>query len=230
MAIAASTLICHRPESNYTLHRTITHAPPPRPAAPPLLQAFVHVHAISEREISTSTFHALENARMTPSNVPNTAMLTGTARTSVGTRPRQKTRPPDSAYILRAVRHDELTGRRPVSVRDPVIVPLACKRVLRTSKGNVAIQPITPAAAPATSGGTQTGQVQLRGPGRCESESGSPVSSRTESGWCCAGCTGVDAKRRSVPSYCFCCCYCMGFILGAWEGGSAAGPTHPVEV
>src|SRR6266702_1421089 len=46
-----------------------------------------------------------ENAKTMPSNVPNTAMLTGTALTSVGASPRQKTREPDSAYIARAVLH-----------------------------------------------------------------------------------------------------------------------------
>lgn len=92
-------------------------------------------------------FHVLENAQMTPSNVPNTAMLTGMARTRVGTIPRQKTRPPDSAYISCAVRHDDDDDDVHTSAPAPT-----CKRVLRTSKGNVAIQPRTPAAAPATSG------------------------------------------------------------------------------
>ena len=130
--------------------------------------------------------HVLESDQTTPSNVPNTAMLTGTARTSVGTKPRQKTRPPDSAYILRAVRHDE---PKPIPLPVPVPVPVfvimpACKRVLRTSKGNVTIKPMIPVAAPARSGAQ----------GRRET-----VSSRTDSGWSSAGCTG--AKRRSVPSY-----------------------------
>jgi len=145
------------------------------------------------------TFHVLENAQRTLSNVPNRAMLTGTARTSVGTRPRQKTRPPDSAYILCAVRHDE--PRRPLAASLSVsvmsaapMIPMpgiepACKRVLRTSKGNVAIQPIIPAAAPATSGAAHQGRGRL-----CEIVSVSvSVSSTFESG--CA------TKRRSVPSY-----------------------------
>ena len=85
-------------------------------------------------------FHVHVLDQTTPSNVPNTAMLTGTARTSVGTKLCQKTRPPDSAYILRAVRHDE---PKPIPVLMLVIMP-ACKRVLRTSKGNVAIQPMIP--------------------------------------------------------------------------------------
>lgn len=170
------------------LHVALTHHTCAAPL-PSSFASFAHGH---QREIN-SHVHVLDNAQMTPSNVPNTAMLTGTARTSVGTRPRQKTRPPDSAYILCAMRHDE---PRPVSVPVPVpvIVP-ACKRVLRTSKGNVAIQPIIPAAAPATSGGAQRW--------RCESAS---VSSTAVSGWWygCAGvwCTGVGAKRRRVPSYC----------------------------
>lgn len=194
MAIAASTLIsvfvilCHP----CCIVRCTDPPDMPRPAA--LFCGFTYVRAPAREKFHVHV-HVLENAQMTPSNVPNTAMLTGTARTSVGTRPRQKTRPPDSAYILCALRHDE--PRRPVSVSVPVpvIVP-ACKRVLRTSKGNVAIQPITPAAAPATSGGAQGW--------RYESVS---VSSTTVSGcWCgCAGagCTGVGAKRRSVPSYCW---------------------------
>ena len=147
--------------------------------------------------------HVVENDQMTASNVPNTAMLTGTARTSVGTRPRQKTRPPDSAYILCAVRQDEprpppvsMSAPTPMPVPVPVPVPVivivpACKRVLRTSKGNVAIQPMIPAAAPATSG------AQGRSGGRCESMSSSTTTEESGSWWWCAG-----AKRRSVPSYC----------------------------
>ena len=159
---------------------------------------FAHVRATSERErekFPIFTFHVLENAQMTLSNVPKRAMLTGTARTSVGTRPRQKTRPPDSAYILCAVRHDE--PRLPaslslavISVPMPVIEP-ACKRVLRTSKGNVAIQPIIPAAAPATSGAAHKGRARL-----CEIVS-VPVSVSVSSS---IG-SGCAAKRRSVPSY-----------------------------
>jgi hypothetical protein len=201
---------------------------------PPLNVALTHVTTCA-----MFTFHVLENAQMTLSNVPNTAMLTGTARTSVGTRPRQKTRPPDSAYILCAVRHDE--PRRPVSLSAPIPMPVpvpvpvivpACKRVLRTSKGNVAIQPIIPAAAPATSGGAQAR-------GRLCGSATVSVSSKIESGWWCGcagpgtgagvGCIGVvGAKRRSVPSYCWCFC-CMELFLG--EGwGESVGCTHSVEV
>ena len=130
----------------------------------------------------------LEKVQTTPSNVPNTAMLTGIARMSVGTKPRQKTRPPDSAYILRAVRHDDVS--KPASASAVLIVP-ACKRVLRTSKGNVAIQPRTPAAPPARRGAHR----------RREGASSTTPSSRTGSA---AGRAG--AKRRSVPSYwCFAC-------------------------
>ena len=194
-----------------------------RPAA--LLLKFCARARASEREITVFTFHVLENAQMTPSNVPNTAMLTGTARTSVGTRPRQKTRPPDSAYILCAMRHDE--PRRPASMSVmsapmPVIVP-ACKRVLRTSKGNVAIQPIIPAAAPATSGAAQ-------GRAGCEIVSVS-VSYTIGSGWSgwwwcrCAGAgagavrigVGVGVKRRSVPSY-YWRFFCTGFFRRAVGG------------
>ena len=130
----------------------------------------------------------LEKVQTTPSNVPNTAMLTGIARMSVGTKPRQKTRPPDSAYILRAVRHDDVS--KPANASAVLIVP-ACKRVLRTSKGNVAIQPRTPAAPPARRGAHR----------RHEGASTTTPLSRTRSA---AGRAG--AKRRSVPSYwCFAC-------------------------
>jgi hypothetical protein len=142
--------------------------------------------------------YVLENVQTTPSNVPNTAMLTGMARTRVGTKPRQKTRPPDSAYILRAVRHD-VPKVASASVPVPVLIVTACKRVLRTSKGNVAIQPRTPAAAPA-----------MRG---THGREGVPTtSSRTgpiESEWC-AGCAG--AKKRSVPSY-----WCLHGLSGAGD-------------
>jgi hypothetical protein len=162
---------------------------------------------------------------MTLSNVPNTAMLTGTARTSVGTRPRQNTRPPPlpgSAYIFCAARHDEPS---PVSASAPnVVIAPACKRVLRTSKGNVAIHPIMPAAAPATSGAAQW----RRGRGGRASES-----TRGESGCDGAGvgvgigigCTDVGEKRRSVPSYCL---LHEAFFSGAWEAQDPR--THPVEV
>ena len=155
----------------------------------------------TERERERNpVFHVVENARMTVSKVPNTAMLTGTARTSVGARPRQKTRPPppDSVYIFCAVRHDE---PNPVSLSVPAIAP-ACKRVLRTSKGNVATQPMIPAAAPATSGAAQ---------GRSEKRVSVSVSvsvsstNESESRWYAgtgAVYTGVGEKRRSVPSYC----------------------------
>ena len=177
-----------------------------RPAGP-LLQVCARACAPPAREREKcSMSHVVENAQTTLSNVPNKAMLTGTARTSVGTRPRQNTRPPDSAYIFCAVRHDEPS---PVSVSVPVVVIApACKRVLRTSKGNVAIHPIIPAAAPATSGAAQG-----RGRGWCESVSVSvsPTNeSECESGWWCWWCagagawyTGVGEKRRRVPSY-FC--------------------------
>ena len=125
----------------------------------------------------------LEKVQTTLSNVPNTAMLTGIARMSVGTKPRQKTRPPDSAYILRAVRHDDVSKHSNASA---VLIVPACKRVLRTSKGNVAIQPRTPAAPPARRGAHR----------RREGASSTTPSSRTGSA---AGRAG--AKRRSVPSY-----------------------------
>ena len=175
---------------------------------------------------------------MTLSNVPNTAMLTGTARTSVGARPRQNTRPPDSAYIFCAVRHDEPS---PVSVAAApsivvvvvvvtIVAPPACKRVLRTSKGNVAIHPIIPAAAPATSGAAQEEGRESAwttdGDGDGDGESGVGV---------------VGEKRRSVPSYCLFCVRDNFFFFFFWGGGGLGAQgrggecgedacTHPVEV
>jgi hypothetical protein len=69
---------------------------------------------------------------------------------------------------LRAVSHDvPMAGSKPES--KPVLAP-ACNRALRTLKGNGAIQPMIPAAAPARNG------IQ----GRCERVSPT-TSSRTES-------------------------------------------------
>ena len=116
------------------------------------------------------------------SNVPNTAMLTGTARTSVGARPRQNTRDPDSAYIALAVPHVLSacccccccccagSGKQ-----------RACMRVLSTSNGNVATHPSTPAAPPARSSAAHE---------RWASASVSCIS------------PGAGAQRRSVASYC----------------------------
>jgi hypothetical protein len=121
-----------------------------------------------------------ENAQTTPSNVPNTAMLTGTARTSVGARPRQKTREPDSAYIVRAVLHVLL----PVARARACAGRCACMRVLSTSNGNVTTHPRTPAAPPASSSAAQERCVSSTWP--------SSGSSRV----------GIGAKRRRVASYC----------------------------
>lgn len=112
------------------------------------------------------------------SNVPNTAMLTGTARTSVGARPRQNTRDPDSAYIALAVPHvlSACCGGGGGSGKQR-----ACMRVLSTSNGNVATHPSTPAAPPARSSAAHE---------RWASASVSCIS------------PGAGAQRRSVASYC----------------------------
>ena len=139
-----------------------------------------------------------EKAHTTPSNVPKTAILTGTARTIVGTKPRQKTRtrapqppPAASAYSSRAARHN-VPPPPPPALLLLLLMSCACMRVLITSKGNVPNQPMIPAAPPARRSGAHG-----RWFGR---ESVSATSSSTSAG--SAWCAGLDgAKRRSVPSY-----------------------------
>lgn len=108
-------------------------------------------------------------------------MLTGTARTSVGANPRQNTRGPDSAYIVRAVLHVLLLL---LSITSGGSRHAACMRVLSTSNGNVATHPSTPATPPASSSAAHE---------RCA------ASASVSSIGSCA--RGIGAQRRSVASY-----------------------------
>ena len=144
-----------------------------------------------------------EKAQTMPSNVPNTAIFTGTARTSVGASPRQKTREPDSAYIARAVFHVLLPAACARASRKGKCA--ACMRVLSTSNGNVTIQPRTPAAPPARSSAAHE---------RCARAS--------------VSCVWPGAQRRNVASY----CVAAGNVIikGGRGGGEWKWATHAVEV